>query len=112
MRTSRRKKFLALNKSLYDPNWKSVMQKQQRMTPRQAFNVIYNGGKNFMTPNILETRNKGKYIYELSSGRGFENDTIYGVTILERTSDGKVTKTEKNKSFNSIDEARNYIRGL
>jgi len=112
-RTNRRKNFLNINKSEYQSNWKQTLKAQQRLTPRQAFNMVYNNQKNFMTPNIIETRQKGKYFYELSSGRGIENDTIYGVTVLKINSDNTVSKTDdKNKSFNSIDDARNYIRSL
>jgi hypothetical protein len=37
---------------------------------------------NFMTPKILERGRSGDWAYEISEGKGFTGDTIYGVTFL------------------------------
>ena len=40
-------------------------------------------GKNIMTPEIIEYGIRGEHIYELSSGRGFGDRVIYGITVIE-----------------------------
>lgn len=58
------------------------------MTPQQAFRAEYGDGKNFMTPNFLafgtirpEQDGFGVF-YELSSGRGFAHEKIWGLTVV------------------------------
>lgn len=51
---------------------------------RAAFVRAYGApGGNFMTPNVLRLGKRGRFVYELSCGRGFRDDVIYGVTVVE-----------------------------
>ncbi len=68
-------------------------------------------GRNFMTPDIIEyghTKNGLKY--ELSEGRGFNNDKIFGVTVGNKLS----TEVDHDKSdmFYSLQDARDYINTI
>lgn len=42
-------------------------------------------GKNFLTPNIIGyyLSDNGKYMAELSYGRGFSGETVYGCTVAD-----------------------------
>lgn len=67
-------------------------------------------GKNFMTPQILSHWISGDYICELSQGTDFDNNRIFGVTVvngLEMTHNHELSKV-----FNSRKEAMLYIRML
>lgn len=75
---------------------------------KDTFNRVYNGQKNFMTPNVLRYGKRGKYIYELSDGEAFmRKGRIYGVTVL--TTDGEKSG---GSSFQSKQEAEDYIKSL
>ncbi len=57
------------------------------MNPRQIIRREYGDSPNFMTPTVvdygtLSENTRVKVVYELSKGRGFENDTIYGVSVV------------------------------
>lgn len=52
-------------------------------TPRDYFEQEYNGQPNFMTPERIRFGQKRRRVYELSEGRGFENEKIWGLTVLE-----------------------------
>lgn len=76
---------------------------------KDTFDRVYNGEKNFMTPNVLRYGKRGKYIYELSDGKAFMREgRIYGVTVL--TADGE--KTELGHNFDNKHEAEDYIKSL
>lgn len=72
------------------------------LTAREIFRKVYpNGGKNFMTPNILSVGKINKMVaYELSSGRGIFTDTIYGVTVV-----GVNPKNNKPMKFHNLSKA-------
>lgn len=40
-------------------------------------------GSNFMTPDVLRYGFTGKYVYELSEGRGMDNQPIFGLTVVD-----------------------------
>jgi hypothetical protein len=65
-----------------------------------------------MTPHVIEYGSAGKYIYELSTGRGFAKDSrLFGVTVyLSEKLSGPYH--EKSKCFHSKDEAFDYINTL
>ena len=68
------------------------------------------GGKNFITPNIMRYGLKGKYAYELSYGKGFDHNIIYGVTVANiETQEHEYYLCE---SFHSLEEAEEYIATL
>ena len=51
---------------------------------RIDFSRYFKGQRNFMTPQIVRLEKIGTYIIEVSRGKGIGNNTIYGITILER----------------------------
>jgi hypothetical protein len=71
-----------------------------------VFNQTYNGAKNFMTPNVLSYGKRGKMVYELSTGRGFRDQQIWGVTVIELPS---TKRRDLAESFDSYEEAKAYI---
>ena len=93
------------------------MTKNKCLSAREIFRKRYSqGAKNFMTPHIV---GYGKIncnvAYELSSGRGFENDTIYGVTVLSFNPKKQTTRSLHDASkggFSSKVKAESYIGGL
>ena len=52
------------------------------MTANQAFAQRFKGELNFMTPNIIKRGTTKRFHWELSQGRGFSGDAIWGVTVL------------------------------
>lgn len=48
----------------------------------RAFYEVYGNGKNFMTPRVIRRGSTGNLFYELSSGKGFSGEKIYGVTVV------------------------------
>lgn len=76
------------------------------------FNKTFNGQKNFITPTIVEFGQTGNFIFEISKGSGFSNDTIYGVTVL-KLNGKEVEKTDlSNGGFESLEKAREYAKAL
>ena len=81
----------------------------------QLFDIFYHGATNFITPHIIERAMiTPKIAYELSSGRGIMDNTIYGVTVLivdDRT--GNIEHSRKlSHCFHSRDEARAHVRSI
>ena len=71
--------------------------------------------KNFMTPNVEKFGKVNCNVaYELSSGRGFENDTIYGVTLVSHNPKKGTTRSlhDVSQSFHSKNEAQSFINKL
>ncbi|KPK66570.1 MAG: hypothetical protein AMS21_02090 [Gemmatimonas sp. SG8_38_2] len=56
----------------------------------EVFRTVYNGQMNFMTPSLQKYRKAGNLLVEVSSGVGFCEDTIYGITVLEVAHRAKV----------------------
>lgn len=77
------------------------------MKASEAFSIVYNGGKNIMTPNAIRYGNCGPYYYEISEGRGMSYEPIFGVTFitmsLERAKD-------INRLCRSLEEANEYVK--
>jgi len=85
------------------------------MTPEQAFRQEYGGSVNFMTPNVVRYGwiKKDQFAYEISKGLGFDNEPIYGITIVEVTANGKTQRrTDLGQMFFSMEEARAHIAAL
>jgi hypothetical protein len=74
------------------------------------FKIAYNNATNFMTPDVIKYGMAGNYVYELSTGTGFMNDSIYGVSVLERNSGNK--RHDLSKCFGTEAKAYNYIEDL
>jgi hypothetical protein len=66
---------------------------------------------NFMTPNVESILTKGENVIEVSSGRGMENETMYGVTHIKKRADGSF-ETVDGKPFNDRFSADKYARNL
>jgi hypothetical protein len=77
---------------------------------KNMFNVAYNFTANFMTPDVIKYGMAGNYVYEISTGKGFMNDSIYGVTVLERDTGNK--RHDLSKCFGTEEKAYNYISEL
>lgn len=76
----------------------------------QLFREAFGGDVNFMTPNILKRGLRGGFAYELSTGTGFQNQPIWGVTLLDRRTGEHLH--EQCKCFQSREAAERYIREL
>lgn len=71
--------------------------------------------RNFMTPGVIEYVDlPDERMVELSVGKDFSNDPIYGVTVtLQPVGDEKPVWDQKDSGlFRSIEEARAHIEGL
>lgn len=77
---------------------------------KEIFERVYNGATNFMTPYVERYGKRGKVIYELSSGSGFNCERIYGVTVLSL--DGEKQPTLSKGGFTKLSEAEQYIKEL
>jgi hypothetical protein len=76
---------------------------------RKMFLEAYNDNMHFMTPNAIRYGKAGRYLYELSEGRGIYSDRMYGVTFLNL--DGSKT-TGLNSHFSSQIKAERFIKNL
>ena len=66
-------------------------------------------GKNIITPNIMKYgfTNKNGYAFELSYGTGFNDEPVYGVTLVDKNTFKSLH--ELNQMFFCKDKAINYI---
>lgn len=65
-------------------------------------------GKNFITPNIIEyIKLNDNSAIELSEGKGFTNNTLYGVSVVINNE-----RSELSKCCDSYNEAINYINDI
>lgn len=81
------------------------------MTPdkvKEKFHDTYKGQPHPLTPTSVRYGCRHKYLYELSSGIGLNDEAIYGVTVL---TENAVT-TDLSRCFSSIDDAESYITNL
>lgn len=67
-------------------------------------------GSNFMTPHIVGFWSVGNYVCELSKGNDFSGGRIYGVTVVNRETQER--ELELDQSFNSLAQAKAYMRSL
>ena len=70
---------------------------------------------NIITPNLIDYDVIDDYVVELSHGKGIKNEPIYGVSILERTSENEFSTrpgylSGVAKPLWDIKIARNYFR--
>lgn len=73
------------------------------------FNRVYNGQRNFMTPDVLKRGYRKGLAYELSVGEGFGGERLYGVTVLSPM--GK-KRHDLNACFDSLEKAEAHIKTL
>lgn len=81
--------------------------KKNAITAARIIQTVYNGEKNFMTPNIIRYGWKGEFCYELSKGEGFGGEMMYAVTVV--TIDGK-KQPMRSTSFSSFAVAESHIK--
>jgi hypothetical protein len=69
---------------------------------------------NFMTPYVIQYVTKGNKVIELSEGVGFNNEAIYGITVLQKTSDGfrSILSETWNKMFKNKEEAKKHFNDV
>lgn len=65
---------------------------------------------NFMSPKLLDYIDRGKYLVEISGGKGFDDKPIFGVTVI--SSDAKTKHSELNQMFYNYNEAIKYMEAL
>ena len=73
------------------------MKRKSNSEVKAIFTDYFNGQSNMMTPDCYSWGFISRYmnrhlIWELSKGKGFSNDTIYGITVLEINDAGNVTR--------------------
>jgi hypothetical protein len=79
-------------------------------TIERMFDKKCNGQTNWVTPNVINFGESGKYIWELSSGEGMSGNIIYGVTFL--TKNGDDADDISMGGFQSLEEAQGHISGV
>lgn len=75
----------------------------------------YGGSRNFMTPDILRVGLAGdRMAWELSKGRGFEGETIWGVSVVIENDDGTTDRPLEpfSQLFHSRAKAEAHISAL
>ena len=74
----------------------------------------YPGQPNIMTPTVLRTAMVGDQLaYELSEGRGIDDERIFGVTVVEVLSSTKTQRrSDLSDVFFSHASAERYIASL
>lgn len=77
------------------------------MKAREIFKSVVKG-KNFMTPNVLGYYKVKNGAAELSIGKGFTNNMMYGVTVVKDNEHNH----ELSQVFYSELKAREYIKSL
>lgn len=81
----------------------------ETLTPQQAFNRVFNGNKNFMTPDIERFETTENYFIEISSGSDFLGQKMIGVTVITKELE---KRNELSKNCQSEEEVREYIDSL
>lgn len=84
-------------------------------TPKEAkevFQELFEGRKNIMTPDIIRYGWRNHLAYELSEGTDMDNNAIFGVTVIDTSGTELDHDHNKSKLCKSLDEAKQYIRGL
>lgn len=74
---------------------------------KQLFKEVFNGNKNIITPNVLKYGTRGLFAFEISYGDGFDGETIYGVTLINKET--RKHNHELSRSFNTRGEVTDYL---
>jgi hypothetical protein len=79
------------------------------------YQIWRNDHVNFMTPNEISSKqiNNNTFV-ELSEGTGFENDRIFGVTIIKKKGNSFTTQHDDNRSemFKSKEDAIKHYNSI
>ena len=82
------------------------------MTPKNYFDIVFKD-KNFMTPKVITHWKNKNFIAELSCGNDFNNNLIYGLTILEIISANEVIhRIDLGDLFTNKENAKIYFKSL
>ena len=82
----------------------------KNLTVQEAFNRVFNGNKNFMTPDLERFETTDKYYIEVSSGSAmFGDGRMYGVTVITKN---LVKCDDLSKSCHSLEEVQKHIDTL
>lgn len=73
----------------------------------ETFRRVYNGSNNFMTPDLVDCFMVGRYAVEISSGYGMNNDTVYGVTVIQLP--GDIRRNDLSQLCQTKEEVLKYI---
>ncbi len=78
----------------------------------KIFQRVYKGSVNILTRTILACNisPSGKYVYELSQGRGMRGQAIYGITVVNLNDETR--NVDLCKLCGSQSEAMDYIDTL
>lgn len=80
-------------------------------TTAQLFREFFKS-KNIMTPDPIRFGQSGKFFYEISQGEGFDNEDIFGVTILEDMGSGIYKhRHDLGGMKHNLNEAKNFASG-
>lgn len=80
---------------------------------QNKFKKHFNNHSNFMTPRVIDYKQKGNYLIEIAQGKDFNNVTIYGLTIIKEYSNGEMeTMHNLNNCFYDMEELKNAISML
>ena len=71
---------------------------------------IFGGKYNWFTPTVIEVKQIGNLVYELSSGSGIYKTGVFGVTV--RDLEGEHVEESPSKLCHSREEADMYIKDL
>lgn len=74
---------------------------------RTARQIFKDKGNNFTTPETITFRNIGNLGVELSTGVDFDGNRIFGVTVLNLTTERM--EHEMSRLFRSLEDAKDYI---
>ena len=86
-------------------------------SPRDLLRAEFGSGPNFMTPTIMRVgwiASKGRQVaYELSRGTGFQQEPIYGVSLVAATDDGGTDRLhDLSRMFFDAALAEDFIASL
>lgn len=83
------------------------------MVTMQEFRSWQKKHPNFVTPEVIKAKKKGNKFIELSQGWGFNNDRIYGVSVINyKNGKFEAGTSNKSKSFFSKAKALSYYNKL
>ena len=82
------------------------------MTANQAFTQAFKGEPNFMTPKIIKRGTTKRFHWELSQGRGFNGDAIWGITVLNLDASRSPNDDGLSNMYHSKQDALDAIMEL
>jgi len=93
------------------------MERSEHYKVWDIFGEFFKGKTNMMTPEVMKCGwiAKGRRCYEISRGRGFSNERIFGVTILD-IKDGVTARPDADLKLSKFcptySQAETYVETL